>query len=397
MKKQHGMTFGCCVLVAQVSLADASYQESTQITGGQLVDTLKSVPFARQKIQKILDPVVSLNLLHGDQFASVTANSTQIIDLDHETITRIDRDKKTYTVATFAQMRQAMQDGIKKLGEAQNKAQQQTTQPAATEPQASQIQITYEVSVTDTGVSKSVNGIGAKEQLLTMKAHVINTAASPSDGPNSITYSYVADIWTAPEPAEMKEISAFYGRFAKKMMQGVDAAGLMKSFNPAVNGSAMSTLFASNPGMGPAAQEMMKKMATEMQKIKGTTIVDIARFGGEGMNAPSGTVAASPPPPPSLSGSPLAAQVATNTASDVASSQVAKLGAIGGALGRSVLGAFKKPAVPADAGMTGSPGGAQSATAVLFESTTQKSNFSSEAIPATAYEIPAGFAKVDTE
>jgi hypothetical protein len=393
MKKPVALILAGGVELAQAALGDASYQESTQITGGQLIDALKSLPFAKQKIQKILDPIVSSNMLHGNQFASVSTSSTQIIDLDQETITHIDPERKTYTVITFAQMRQAMQDGAKKLGEAQNKAQ--ATPPAATDAQASQIQVTYEVSVTDTGVSRAVNGIMAKEQILTMKAHVTNTSPSHDAGPNMITYSYIADIWSAPEPAEMREIAAFYVRYAKKILQGVDAATLLESLKPVVTGSALASIFASNPGMGPAAQEMMKKMAIEMQKIKGTTIVDIARFGRDAMIAPSGTVAATPPPPPSMAGNPLVTQVATNTASDVAASQVAKLGSIGGAFGRSLLGALHKPASSTNDAAIGTPGGASPSTAVLFESTTQKSNFSSDAISVTAFQIPAGFAKVD--
>jgi hypothetical protein len=397
-------SLGCLLAATNMALADASYQETTQITGGQFVDTLKSMPFAPKQVKKIFDPVNSLKMLHGNQLASVSKTTTEIIDLDQETTTRIDSEKKTYTVVTFAQMRQAIQDAPKKLqqAQAQMKQQQAPTAPAADGGQAPQIQVTYEVSVTDTGVSKVVNGVMSKEQLMTMKAHVTDPNAQPSAGPNSITYSYVADIWTAPEPPEMKEIDDFFLRYGKKMMQGIDAAALMKSMKPAIGGSSIAPLFASNPGMGPALQEMMKKMATEMQKIKGTTILEVTRFGGDAMPATPGAAAASPPPPPNAAGSAVANQVATNTATDVASSETSKLGTVGAAFGRSLMGAFHKATSPtptANAPASGAPasGGAPaSSSAVLYETTTQKSDFSHEAIPAGAFQIPAGYTKVDS-
>jgi hypothetical protein len=393
------MPLGCLLAATNVALADASYQETTQITGGQLVDTLKSVPFAPKQVKKMFDPVNSLKMLHGNQLASVSKSTTEIVDLDQETITRIDSEKKTYTVVTFAQMRQAIQDAPKKLqqAQAQMKQQQAPAAPPADSGQAPQIQVTYEVSVTDTGVSKVVNGVMSKEQLMTLKAHVTDPNAQPSAGPNTITYSYIADIWTAPEPPEMKEIDDFFLRYGKKMMQGIDAAALMKSMKPAIGGSSLAPLFASNPGMGPALQEMMKKMATEMQKIKGTTILEVTRFGGDTMPATAGAAAVSPPPPPNAAGSAVANQVATNTATDVASSETSKLGTVGAAFGRSLLGAFHKTTSPPASANTPASGGAPApSSAVLYETTTQKSDFSQEAIPAGAFQIPAGFSKVDS-
>src|SRR5580698_1955700 len=178
-------SLGCLLAATNVALADASYQETTQITGGQLVDTLKSVPFAPKQVKKIFDPVNSLKMLHGNQLASVSKSTTEIVDLDQETITRIDSEKKTYTVVTFAQMRQAIQDAPKKLEQAQAQMKQQQAShappaPSADSGQAPQIQVTYEVSVTDTGASKAVNGVMAKEQLMTLKAHVSDPNAQPS-------------------------------------------------------------------------------------------------------------------------------------------------------------------------------------------------------------------------
>ncbi len=396
MNAKRVMGMGCMLLMTRLGMADASYQETTQITGGQLVDTLKSVPFAQKRIQKIFDPIVSSKMLHGNQLVSVSKSSAEIIDLDKETITHIDVEKKTFTVMTFAQMRQAIQDAPKKLAQAQAKAKQAPASKTAPEEDtpASQLQVTYEVSVLDTGVSKVVNGLPAKEQLLTLKAHVTDPTAPPSNGPNTVTYSYIADIWSAPEPPEVKEINDFFVRYAKKMMQGVDTAALVKSMKPALGGGAIAPLFAANPGMGPALQEMMKKMAVEMQKIKGIPVLEVTRLGGEGLTASPGTVPASPPPPPVAPGSAIAGQVATDTATGAVASQAGKLGALGSAFGHSMLSALhhnSDPATPPSGAAAGAPA---ASSAVLYETTTQKSSFSQEPVPATAFLVPAGYTQV---
>jgi hypothetical protein len=363
------------LLACRLALADASYQESVQITGGQLVETLRSMPFLPKSMKQLLEPIKTTKLVHGNQFASVSKQATEIIDLDQETVTRIDTDKKTYSVTTFAQMRQAMQDGAKKLQEAQTKGAKE--QPAGGAPAdgapASRMQVTFEVSVTDPAASKVINGQSTKEQVLTMKAHVTDPNPPTDSQVQTMTYSIITDIWTAPEPSEMKEVDEFYGRYAKKLMQGVDMAALLKAMTPSIDGAAVAPLFAKNPGMGPALQEASKKMAAEMAKIKGTRILEISRMGGEAMVAPTGDVPpADAPPPPS-------------TAS--------KLGALGSAIGGSLLGGFGKKSNSSSDSSSGG-GSAAPASAVLYETTTQKSGFSADAIPGAAFRVPAGFTQV---
>jgi hypothetical protein len=114
----HTLVLFAPLLTSRLALADASYQESVQITGGQLVETLRSVPFLPKSMKQLLDPLKTTKMVHGNQYASVSPQSTEIIDLDQETVTRIDHDKKTYSVTTFAQMRQALQDSAKKVQQA---------------------------------------------------------------------------------------------------------------------------------------------------------------------------------------------------------------------------------------------------------------------------------------
>ena len=96
---------GLMSLASGVAYADASYQQTSQITGGTLTDTIRSLSFLGKATKDLFAPTSSLTMVHGNQKAVVNKKSTQIIDLDKETITYIDTEKKTYTVMTFAQMR----------------------------------------------------------------------------------------------------------------------------------------------------------------------------------------------------------------------------------------------------------------------------------------------------
>jgi hypothetical protein len=396
MKTRLFFAFSFAFLIGSLALADASYQETTQITGGTLVSSLKSSPFAPKQIKKMFDPINSLTMVHGNQMAVVSATSAEIIDLDQETITRVDNEKKTYTVTTFADMRKAFKDAPQKLEQAQAQAKQaQQQRQAAPSSPASQLQVTFDVSVVDTGTSKVVNGQMSKEQVFTLKAHVTDPNAPPSQGGNTVTYNYVTDIWTTPDPPEVNAVRDFYSRYGKKLMEGVDTAALMAAMKPALNSGGLSMLFAGQPGMGPAMQEMTKKMATEMAKVKGTRVLEITQLGGDtGLTTAPGTK----PGTTTAAGGGLVDQGVTQAAGDTVASQAGgKFGEIGGALTKSAIGLFtrnKPAAAPPTAAAAAGPAGAP-ASSVMYETTTQKSQFSQEAVPPEAFQVPNGYKKVE--
>ena len=105
--------------------ADYTYQQTTQLTGGSLLHMMKSVGFFSSQARHMGDPVVSTIYLKDNRLANVSPRSIEIIDLDKETITQIDVQKKTYTVMTFDQMKQAMENARAQM------EKQQAAQPAA--------------------------------------------------------------------------------------------------------------------------------------------------------------------------------------------------------------------------------------------------------------------------
>jgi hypothetical protein len=296
---------GLMSLASGAAYADASYEQTSQITGGTLTDTMRSLGFLSKVTKDLFAPTNSLTMVHGNQKAVVNKNSTQIIDLDKETITHLDTERKTYTVMTFDQMRQAAADMMKRM-------QALPQQAAAGRQPKTDLKTSFEVSVKNTGQSKAVNGLNAQEQVVELHMHVTTNGAQ-----NTITYTVTTDAWIAPDPPEVKEIQDFDARMGQKMMQGADLSAFGR---PGGANAGLAQIFGSQPG----AAEAMAQMQKEMAKLKGMRVMEVTRMGGD---APATTASATQP------------------ANGV----------------------------------------------VLMEMTMQKSNFSREAIPPSAFAVPSGF------
>jgi hypothetical protein len=377
MKTRNLAAIAIVLMASRMTLADASYQETTQITGGSMVAPLKSMSFLSKSVGNMFAPNTTTTMVHGNQKVVVGRDSTEITDLDRETITHIDNLHKTYSVVTFAQMRQAFENMPKQMEQAQEKAKQD--QPQQPQQPKSDLKTSFDVSVKNTGVSKDVNGLTAQEQLVTMQMHVTDPNAGP-DATNTMTYVVTTDAWIAPDPPEVKEVQEFDKKFGMKLMAGVDMSAWksqMAGQNPA-----MAQMFAGKPG----SQDAMAQMAKEMAKIQGTRVMEVTRMGGNanGAGAPQDSAQGSTPP--------------ANTAPTSSTPSVG--GLLGSALGGSALGGFhrKKPA-PADTNNSTTPasdGSQPASSAVLMETTTQKSNFSAASVPSSAFEVPGGYKKVET-
>lgn len=384
---------GAILLVSTVAFGDASYQSTTQITGGALVDGLRNQPLFGKRLEKMFAPESTTTMVHGNQKAIVSKLSTEIIDLDKEVIITIDNEKKTYRVTTFAQMRQVAQQVPQKIEQAQAEAKQEQPQSA---PQ-SNLKTSFDFSVKDTGASKMVNGLNAQEKILTLTMHISNPDA-PAGQPNTVDFVVTSDVWVAPEPPELGEIHDFDVRFTKKMAEGVDVSAYMALFK----GSS-----GNNPGMGqalagkPGASEAMTQMAKEAAKLNGLHVLEVTSVGGSS-NAPAGAAPAPVPtantPPPQSSGSSATEQVATETAAAGVSSRSAS--GLSSAIGTSMIGAFRRKRTQQQQqqqqASQAAPNGEPPPSGVLLQTTTQKSNFSHDPIPVSMFQVPSGYRQLQS-
>jgi hypothetical protein len=318
--------------------ADFTYTQTSQMTGGALVNMMRNLgPLAG----KAREPNVTVHILKGNKMASVTRDSTTIIDIDAETITAIDNAKKTYSVTTFAQMKQASEQALARA-QGRNK---------------SGAELNYKVSAKATGQSKTVSGFNAKQVVTTMEAEVKDQSQQ-----SGAVMNIVLDNWLATVPG-YEEVRVFQRRMGAKMGY--------------LFGSGMSQIGA----MQPQTMKGFAQVAEEMAKVDGVPVEQVIRMGGSGdaAPAPDGTPARQQAPQ---------AQSRSDQQTASAAAAAAALSRLG--FGRNRNKGQESPQQDPPAG-----GGAASSSDSLIEMTTQLTSFSSGPADTSKFEIPAGFKQVE--
>lgn len=352
------LTAAAMVLMSTAAFADFTYTETTQVTGGSMLSLMKMAGTFSKQARDIGKPIVSTVTIKGNRMARISPDTTEIIDLDAETITNIDNVKHQYTVVTFEQLKRQIQAAMQKAKEQQAKETKTEPQPA----QPSNTEVTFEAHVRNTGQSKEIAGMSANESILAMKMNATDTTSGQS-GAMAITN----DMWLVEEIPGYEEVNAFNRKFVAKM-------GTVLS--DAVNPSMLAQYRGAGQGLGD--------MAKEMSKIKGTPVLQVVRMG----------MTTNGEAPPAASEAPLPAadtQPAMPSAGDVAkesatSAIASKLGGFGG------FGHKKKASPPPDAPPADATA-QQPAYSVLMETKTELASFSSMA-DETSFAIPAGFRQV---
>jgi hypothetical protein len=135
--------------LAAPARADFEYTETSQVTGGALVSMMKVATIfargdAKKQEQQAMQPTATTHYVKGGRLRTDNADGTsQIIDLEGRRVISIDNTKKTYGVATFEQIHDAMLQAM------QNAQQQQQAQLAQhPELQNAQLNITPTIKVT---------------------------------------------------------------------------------------------------------------------------------------------------------------------------------------------------------------------------------------------------------
>ncbi len=383
MRVRTGLVLGLSLVLPLASFADFRYDETTKVTGGSLVSMAKFAGAFSKSARQITDPVTSTVLLKGNRMAHINQDTTEIIDLDNETITNIDHKKKQYSVVTFQEMKAAMEEAARK---AQQQQAAQKPEPTSNTPPP---EIHFKVSVNNTGANKQVAGLTASESILKMSMEAKDQKSGQSGN-----MAMTNDMWMVPEIPGYKEVREFQQRLALKM-------GTM--FSGPMHAMMSPAMLKTQPGMFTG----MSDMAKEMSKLKGVPVSQIMRLGSTTDGSP--LPAASEAPLPQSNGptvGSVAGQAATNAADSAANSATAtaenkvgsKMGGFGGVA--SSLGGFggfhkkKKQPEPAPAQPTSASG---QNWMVLMESSVETTNFSSASIDPTLFNVPAGYTKVLSE
>jgi hypothetical protein len=373
------LVLGLCVALPSSSFADFRYDETTKITGGSLVSMAKFAGAFSKQAHQITDPVNSTILVKGNRMAHINQDTTEITDLDQETITQIDHTKKQYSVVTFQEMKAAMEEAMRKA-----QAQPKQAPPPPTTSTTPPPEMKFKVSVTNTGATKQVAGLAASESILKMSMEA-KDQKSGQTGNMAMTN----DMWMAPEIPGYGEIRDFNTRMALKMKT---------AFSGAMPSLMSPQMLAAQPGMFSG----MGDMAKEMSKLKGVPVSQIMRMGttADGSPLPAASEAPLPPSNGPNTGA-IAGQAATSATDSAANSAASNAASHLGLSGIGHLGSFggfhkkKQPDQPAT--QPAPANGAPPNAAVLMESSIEMTRFSSAPVDATLFDVPAGYSKVASE
>ncbi len=324
------------LVAAAVLPADFSYRETTTITGGAMQAMLKVAGVFSKQAREPMNATVALK---GNRLAHRNANSASIIDLDAQTITHIDLQKKTYSVMTFEQMKQMIEEASRKM-------QQQSKDNDA--------ELNWKVSANSTGNSKQIAGFDAKEMLVKMEMEGTDKKSGQKGGMDIVMHT-----WIAPGVPGYAEVREFYRKMGEKL-----------------NWTPGGSMFMQRPDIAKGMAEAYK----EMSKLDGTPVLTTMAMGAAGtVNESSG-------------------QASSSSASAPAKQQEKPSvgSAIGGALGGKFgLGRKKTQEPPPQQEEPHAQSGGGSAS--LLEMTTEYSGFSSSPADPSMFEVPAGFKKVEPD
>lgn len=322
--------------------ADFTYQETSQMTGGSMAAMLKSLgPLARAA----REPIVSTHIVKGNRMATVTKDRVSVIDIDQETITTVDNARKTYSVMTFAQMKQAMDDAAQRLQSHRNSDK-------------GDAQAQFKISAKSTGQTRNVQGLNAKEMLITM-AMESSSAKTGDSGAMEIS----TDAWYAPVPG-YGEVKEFHKRMAMKL-------GSMFG-----SGMQQLTQMAAAQGGQANMQQGMEQVAKELSKIDGVPVESVVKMGA------SGASAAQAPSQSSAS----SANSGSSDSGGTSGSSLAALGRLGG------FGRHKKDDSDSASSQSGAPA---DSGGTLMEMTTTLTSFTSAPADLSKFDVPAGYKQVE--
>ena len=352
------VAFAALLLTPALLFADYTYQETTQLTGGSMLHMAKLAGGLSSQARKAGDPVVSTVYIKGNRMAKVSPEAIEIVDLDKETITNVDMVKHTYTVMTFEQIREQAE-----------KAMQEAQKHGAQQPQQQQnpndVKMSFDVKVRNTGAEKQVTGLSSTETILTMTMNATDQKTQQT-GSMALTN----DMWMVPEIPGYEQVKEFYRKMGEKM--AMMSPGMGMDF---------SRMLAANPG----ATQAMTDMSKEMEKIKGVPVMQIMRMGSTTDGKPLPAASEAPLPPDNSPAMPSGGEVAKQ---GMASALNSKLSGFG-------FGGFgKKKKTDDQPAPDANQAGAQPSVAVLMETQITVSNFSSDPVDGSHFDVPAGYKQV---
>jgi hypothetical protein len=157
------------------------------------------------------EPIVTTEYLKGHKMRRDSSDGhSTIIDLDRRQIIEIDNKKRTYSVMTFDQMRQ-------RLEEAKAKAQEQMAKQNKSNPQQANVKLTPKLSVTDGPGTRTVAGLPTHEVKVSLEMLMEATDPNQPAQSGQVQTWVKSDQYVTPSLPGSEQFLEFQRAMAKEL------------------------------------------------------------------------------------------------------------------------------------------------------------------------------------
>ena len=246
-----------CLLVAAAATvqADVKTQERMQFELGGMLGKVAGIFGGKDAREGTVTTVA----IKGSRQSTMSDSTGQIIDLAEEKVYDIDVRRKSYRVATFAQLRQRMEEARAK---AEKAAQEERAKQKEPPPQKLEDSMEIDLDVRKTGQSRTINGFATNQVVVTVTVREKGKTLDQSGGLQIIT-----DMWMAPPMPAMKEIVDFQMQYAQKL------------YGPMIAGASPQDMAAA-AALYPMLKPALERMNAEKSKLEGTAILTTVKVEG---------------------------------------------------------------------------------------------------------------------
>jgi len=331
-----------CTLSASC-FADFQCTENSKITGGAAAGAMKFAGVFSKDARQATHGTESTISLKGNKLRREDSLGTaEIIDLDGRRIIHIDSKKKTYSIMTFDEMRQQMEEARRKAAEQQAKHSKDQ----------GEVKIIPKIQITAGSGSKKLLDYTAKAMKFRVDMEMQST--DPQAKGQTANMWVDSDSYIAPVKG-FDEMKRFYQRLAKEL-DWVPGA-----------------VFGGNPQVAPAMVEYRKSAAN----LNGMPLLSMVSVGMAGQ--PGAGVSSSPSQDDQKSsgGNPITH-------------------GIGGIFGKK-KNKDKDNAAQDDSSKSGTQGSSSSNAGSLLDTTIEVTSISTNAVNADLFEIPQGYKQVQAK
>ena len=210
----------------------------------------------------VKEGVVATSAVKGDRMVTLNDTTGRIVDLAEEKVYELDLKKKSYTVVTFAELRQQLKEAQEKAQrDAEKAAKEEAGREKEKEKEADKKapEMDVEFDVKETGERKAIAGYDAREVVMTITVHEKGRTIEDRGG-----LIVASDMWLGPEIPAMRELAEFELRYWKAIAPEA----------PGMSPEQLATVVA----MYPLVKQAMDRLNREQVNMKGTPLLTVTTF-----------------------------------------------------------------------------------------------------------------------